>query len=112
MQEQANLEWLLEGFKYDLELTVRPKTVEYYRGGNQRFLQWVKTTYSISDIRLINKNHIQAFFHHLATKQQFNSLEKESDAVERLRWPYYRSLKRFFKWVIDEGYLQSNPMEP
>jgi len=111
MQEQTNLEWLLEGFKYDLELTVRPNTVKYYCGETQRFLQWAQATYSISDILLITKKHIQAFFHHLATNNQPNGLENEPAAIERLRWPYYRSLRRFFEWAINEGYLHSNPME-
>lgn len=111
MQEQTNLGWLLEGFKYDLELTVRPNTVKYYCGEIQRFLQWAQATYSIKDIRPITKKHIQAFFHHLATNHQPNGLEKEPAAIERLRWPYYRALRRFFEWAVNEGYLQSSPMK-
>jgi hypothetical protein len=36
-------EWLLKGFKYDLETTVRPKTVEYYTGEIRRFLRWAES---------------------------------------------------------------------
>lgn len=111
MQEQTNLEWLLEGFKYDLELTVRPKTVKYYCGETWRFLQWAQATYAVTDIKLLAKKHIQAFFHHLATDYQSNGLEKEPAEIERLRWPYYRALRRFFDWAVTEGYLQSNPMK-
>ena len=32
VQVSTNTEWLLQGFRYELESTVRPKTVEYYCG--------------------------------------------------------------------------------
>ena len=111
MQEQTNLGWLLEGFKYDLESTVRPKTVDYYCGGIRRFLQWVQSTDSLSDIQLLTKHHIQAFFHHLATNHKPNCSVNKPAAIERLRWPYYRALRRFFEWAVKEGYLQGNPMK-
>lgn len=110
MRKQTNLEWLLEGFKYDLELTVRPKTVKYYCGETQRFLQWTRATFSLNEIGLISKKHVQAFFHHLANNHRPDSLKKEPNEIERLRWPYYRALRRFFDWAVNEGYLQSSPM--
>ena len=73
VQVQTSLEWLLEGFKYELESTVRPKTVEYYCGEVRRFLRWAHATGVSSDIRLITKHHIQAFFHYLITSHKGNS---------------------------------------
>lgn len=110
MQEQTNLEWLLEGFKYDLELTVRPKTVEYYCRGTQRFIKWIQTTLHLTEIEKILKNHVQSFFHYLANNHRIDGLKNDPREIERYRWPYYRALRRFFSWAITEGYLQSSPM--
>ena len=108
VQAQISLEWLLEGFKYDLESTARPKTVKYYCGEISRFLQWANAAGVPSDIRLLTKRHIQAFFHYLTAHRGNGSVNEP--AVERLRWPYYRALRRFFEWAVKEGYLQSSPM--
>ena len=110
-QAQSNLEWLLEGFKYELESTARPRTVEYYCGEIRRFLRWAHATRVPSDVRLLTKRHIQAFFHYLASTHRGNGSVNEPVAIERLLWPYYRALQRFFRWAMKEDYLQSNPME-
>jgi len=65
VQEGISTEWLLKGFKYELESTARPRTVEYYCGEIQRFLRWANAVGVPSDIRLITKYHIQVFFHYL-----------------------------------------------
>ena len=111
VQAQISLEWLLEGFKYDLESTTRPKTVKYYCGEISHFLRWADATGVPSDIRLLTKHHIQAFFYYLATTHIGNGSAREPAAVERLRWPYYRALRQFFGWAVKEGYLQNNPMD-
>ena len=63
-----------------------------------------------SDIRLITKHHIQGFFHFLSTQRGTWGSKSNGEDAERLRWPYYRALRRFFLWVVGEGYLEQNPM--
>jgi site-specific recombinase XerD len=109
MQEKTNLEWLLEGFRYDLELTVRPKTVDYYYGGTQRFIKWIQDTLHINEIDQILKKHIQSYFHFLANNNR-TGLKNDPREIERYRWPYYRALRRFFGWAVTEGYLLNSPM--
>lgn len=115
VQAGISTEWLLKGFKYELETTVRPNTVEYYTGEIRRFLRWAESAGVPSDIRLITRRHIQAFFHHLATAQSDNSLRNDvrndPGRIECRRWPYYRALRRFFDWAVKEGYLKSSPIE-
>lgn len=110
-QTQTSLRWLLQGFKYELESTARPRTVEYYCGEVRRFLRWAEAAGVSSNIRLITKHHLQAFFHHLATTHKGNGLVNEPAAIERLRWPYYRALRRFFGWTVKEGFLEQSPMD-
>jgi len=100
VQVGISTQWLLEGFKYELETTVRPKTVEYYTGEIRRFLRWAESAGVPSDIRLITRHHIQAFFHHLITTQSDSSLRNDLGSIERLRWPYYRAVRRFFGYFV------------
>ena len=65
MQTGISTERLQEGFSYELEVTARCQTVEYYCGELRCFLQWVDKAGITSDIRLITKHHIQIFFHSL-----------------------------------------------
>lgn len=111
MQTGITTEQLLEGFRYELEVTARPRTVIYYCGELRRFLQWTDSVGIPSNICLITKLHIQRFFHHLAAIHGGNGSGHEPERVERVRWPYYRALRRFFAWAEKEGYLEHNPMD-
>jgi len=112
VQTRITTEWLLEGFKYELEATSRPKTVEYYCGHVQRFLRWAKGAGIPQEAHLIDKRHIQSFFHHLLQETETavagNGSRRGLQRTERTRWPYYRSLRRFFEWAIKEGYLEES----
>jgi len=114
VQTQVGVKWLLEGFKYELEITTKPKTVAYYCGHVGRFLQRAEAT-GISDINLIDRRHIQSFFHDLLEERPIatagNGSSRRLHRTERTRWPYYVSLRRFFVWAINEGYLQRNPLD-
>ena len=74
-------------------------------------MRWMDRAGIPSDVHLITKHHIQMFFHDLAVSQNSNGLKKGPEHYERLRWPYYRALRRFFAWVMKEGYIEHNPMD-
>jgi len=99
LQTGITTEWLLEGFKYELASTYRPATVEYYCGEIRRFLRWAIGAGVPSDIRLITKHHIQGFFHFLSTQRGTWGSKSNAEDAERLRWPYYRALRRCFSEV-------------
>ena len=113
-QQATSIEWLLEGFKYELAATAKPKTVDYYHGHARRFLLWAQGT-DITDIRLITKRDIQAFFHHLMESNETaiggNGSSRQIKRTDRTRWPYYRSLRRFFSWAMSDGFVDHNPMD-
>ncbi len=114
-QTGISTEWLLQGFKYELEVKVKPKTVEYYCGHVSRFLGWARTAGLANDIRLISKHHIHSFFHHLLEETPTaiggNGSHRQVRRTDNSRWPYYVSLKRFFSWLLEEGYVDHNPMD-
>lgn len=100
MVHNRSREWLREGFKFDLETQVKPRTVEYYHDRVRLFAQWAVSEGNIVDPRLLTKRHIQSFFHHLVHSQDTfvagNGAQRRIQRSERSPWHYYRSLKRFF----------------
>jgi integrase/recombinase XerD len=112
---RTNAEWLLEGFQYELEIKCRPKTVEYYCGFISRFLRWARSVGIDEDIRFIDKHHILSFFHYLlqekVTATGGNGSRRQVHRKDKTLWPYHVSLKRFFSWMVIEGYIEHNPMD-
>lgn len=113
MVQNLTWEWLLEGFKFDLEIQVKPKTVEYYYSHARLFARWAQNCGC--EPRRLTKRDIQLFFHQLVHGQDIivvgNNAQREIKRSQQSRWPYYRSLKRFFGWATNEGYLDNNPMD-
>jgi len=64
VQKDGNWQWLLEGFKFELEAQVRPKTVEYYYDHARIFVRWVETS-GIAEPRLLTRRDINSFFHYI-----------------------------------------------
>ena len=54
VQKGGSWQWLLEGFRYELEAQVRPKTVEYYYDHVRVFVRWVEKV-GISDPVLLTR---------------------------------------------------------
>ena len=114
VQKDGNWQWLLEGFKFDLEVQVRPKTVEYYYDHARIFVRWVETT-GIAEPPLITKRHIHSFFHYIVndspTAKRNNGAGAEAHHAESLRFHYYRGIKRFCLWLREENYMEHNPLD-
>ena len=115
MVQSITWKWLLEGFRFDLETQIRPKTVEYYLGHAQYFARWAENGVQLADPRLVTKRDIQSFFHYLSQSQDFitlgNGTRRQVHRTDHCPWHYYRSLKRFFAWAVHEGYLDLDPMD-
>ena len=115
MAKNETWDWLLEGFKFDLETQVKPKTVDYYYQNTRRFARWANNTAQIGNPQLITKRHIQTFLHDLLNNTSNvtvgNGAIKNIQRSERTRWPYYRALRRFFSWAVEQGYMEDNPMD-
>ena len=66
MPQNGTWEWLLEGFEFDLETRVKPRTVRYYIDHVRIFVRWAKD--EIIDARTLTKRDVQRFFHFLIEK--------------------------------------------
>ena len=108
MVQQNTWQWALDGFKYELELQVKPKTIDYYHSRIKIFAKWASEARSINSPALVSKRDIQAFLYDLTPVDIATNRDRD---INSYRWPYYRSLKRFWGWVIREGILETNPMD-
>jgi len=114
VQKDGSWQWLLEGFKYELEARVRPKTVEYYHDHARIFARWAESA-GIAEPRLLTKRDINTFLHWIVNNSSSAECKagagEEARRAESLRFHYYRGLKRFLSWLSAEGYLEQNPLD-
>jgi site-specific recombinase XerD len=115
MVQNVSWEWLLEGFKYELEVVVKPETVDYYYSHVGVFIRWAQHRGQLANPYLTTKRHIQDFFHYLLHDWHIitvgNGANRQIHHTDRTRWHYYRGLRRFFSWVVKEGHLEHNPLD-
>ncbi len=105
---------MLDGFKFELEAQVRPKTVEYYYDHARIFVRWIETS-GIAEPRLLARRDINSFFHYITINspaiKHLNGAGETARRAESLRFHYYRGIKRFCNWLKTEGYLENSPLD-
>lgn len=87
-------------FRLGLEATNRsPRTVETYMDSIRTLHGFLAAAGPVPELPRVSATHIRAFI--------VDQLKRNSDATAHLR---YRSLVRFFSFLVDEEELQKNPM--
>jgi len=114
MVQNRTWEWLLEGFKLELETQVKAKTVDYYYSRACYFARWAQNQ-RLADPQLITKRDIQSYFYSLVHDQNIvvvgNGTRRQIRRGSYPQWHHYRCLKRFFTWAVNETYLNRNPLD-
>lgn len=114
MVQNRSWEWLLEGFKIDLETQLKTKTIKDYCDHVCYFAQWAQDS-NKRDPHSITKRDIQEFLHFVASTPAIfiagNGVKRYIQRDENSRWHHYFPLKRFFTWAVKEGYLEQNPID-
>jgi len=114
MVQNTSWEWLIEGFKIDLETQLKPRTIKDYCYHVSYFARWAKDS-NILDPHSITKRDIQKFLHFIASTPAIffpgNGAKRCIQRNENSRWYHYFPLKRFFTWAVKEGYLERNPID-
>jgi site-specific recombinase XerD len=115
MVQNGTWEWLLEGFKLELETQVKAKTVDYYYSHARYFALWAQNEGKLADPRLVTKRDIQSFFHYLVHNKDTivlgNGARRQIRRGSYPQWHHYRCLVRFFTWAVNEGYLGHSPLD-
>jgi len=114
MVQNVSWEWLIQGFKIELETQLKPKTVKDYCGHISYFARWAQTSQKGYPCSIL-KRDIQEFLHYVATNPAIFSTGNGTNMTvprdENSRWHHYFPLKRFFTWAQKEGYLEQNPVD-
>ncbi len=114
MAQTVSWDWLLTGFRIDLETQVKPKTIKGYCEHVSYFIRWAREN-SKDGPCSVTKRDIQEFLHFIASTPAIFSLGhgvvRRVQRDENSRWHHYYSLKRFFTWAFSEKYIKQNPID-
>lgn len=112
MVQNGSWQWLLEGFKIDLETQVKRRTVKDYCDHVSYFARWAQGS-DRKNPGCITKRDIQDFLHFVASTPAIfttgSGAKRQVQRDQNSRWHHYFPLKRFFTWAVNEGYLEQNP---
>jgi site-specific recombinase XerD len=79
-----------------------PQTLSSYRAASNIFHGWLCERHFPTDPALLEKGHVEEFLIWLRTER------RAKPATMRAR---YSTLRRFFRWCIEEGEMEHSPME-
>ena len=77
-----------------------PKTVYVYTASVQALRGHLAAHDAPTDVRQVSRRHIEAFVTDQLVRLKPNSVASQ-----------FRSLRRFFRWLVTEGEIESSPME-
>ena len=92
------------------------ETTKYYEGILKRFLWYLSQNQLSDDARLLNEWHIRDFLSYVSSQtnrwgMNGNGSESSSNKASYTTvHHYYRVLKTFFTWCVEEQFLTDNPM--
>jgi len=114
MVQNVSWEWLIQGFKFELETKLKPKTVKDYCNHISYFARWAQAN-NKGDPCSITKRDIQEFLHYIASNPAIfsagNGTKRVVQRDENSRWHHYFPLKRFFTWALNERYIDQDPVD-
>ena len=109
MNSVLDLQNLLQGFKLSCQTEGKsPKTIEWYTGFLNRFLQFLKDNGYPTEINKVDRTHIRAFILYL--QQEARTPHTGRSLSHFTVQGYVRTLKAFFSWTIREEHVEHNPM--
>lgn len=92
------------------------ETTKYYEGILKRFLWHTSQNQLSNDARLLNEWHIREFLSYVSSQTDRwgmsgnGSESSQGKASYTTVHHYYRVLKTFFTWCVEEQFLKENPM--
>ena len=113
----ASLASLVNGFLLTKRTECRSsETSSYYEGILKRFLWHLSQNQLSDDARLLNEWHIRDFLSYVSNQTSRwgmsgnGSESSQKKASYTTVHHYYRVLKTFFAWCVEEKFLEVNPM--
>ena len=113
----ASLTSLVNGFLLTKRTECQSaRTAEYYEGILKRFMWYINQNQFSDNARLLNEWHIREFLSYVSVQKNRwgmtgnGSESSHGKASYTTVHHYYRALKTFFLWCINEEFLKESPM--
>ena len=107
---------LVKGFLFSLQADGRaPRTHEYYHKLLRHLLHYAEIQKWPVCIHSIDTIQIRQFLSWVGTRNYDyitgNGSHRQVKPNLSTPWPYYKAVRRFFAWVVEEGYLKDSPVD-
>jgi len=90
------------------------KTIDWYSANLKRFSRFLKSHNMSQTVRDIGISEVRRFIHHLQTevvRWEDNPNISDSGRLSPFSIQgYVRTIKAFWSWLLEEGYIQENPI--
>lgn len=109
------LQDLADGFLFSLKAEGRAtRTTKYYGDLLRPFLNYAQNRGWSDDPRSLSSHQIREFLSWVGDRTFKHSAGNGTRLVRKAKpstaFPYFRMLRRFFNWAVEEGYLKSSPL--
>lgn len=112
---EPNFEDLIQNHAYCLTAEGRSqKTIDWYAANLKRFLRFLKSRNMSVSVKDIGIPEVRRFIHHL--QSEVVRWEDKPDVNDTGRLSpfsvqgYVRTIKAFWSWLLEEGYIKENPI--
>ncbi len=115
--ENIGLNDLVEGFLFSIRAEGKSSaTIDYYSYLLKPFLSYSKSNHWEDALSALDPHRLREFLNWTATrtlelKVAGNGGKRIKKAKPSTAWPYYRAIRRLLNWAIEEGYLESSPLD-
>ena len=113
--KRIGLQELVDGLLFSLQAEGKAaRTIEYYRDLLQPFIDYARSKGWVNSASSLDAHRLREFLSWVGSRTQEhtvgNGTKRRRKAKSHTSWPYYRALRRFFNWAVEEGYLESSPL--
>lgn len=110
-----SLKELVDGLLFSLQAEGRSiRTVDYYRDLLHPLIDYGRNNNWPDYIGDLDARNVRQFLSWVGSRTWErtvgNGTNLSGKAKPSTAWPYYRALRRLFRWAVEEGYLESSPL--
>ncbi len=104
----------LDGFLFSLKAEGRAdRTVEYYEDLLKCFVQFAEGN-GWGDLKAVDSNQLRRFLSWVGSRTFEHDAGNGSHLIRKAKastaWPYYKALRRFFNWLVEESLIETSPL--
>ena len=105
----------VDGFLFSLRAEGRAaRTIEYYDDLLRCFLRYTEDNGWPDNMQAIDARQLRQFLSWVGSRTFEHDAGNGSHLVRKAKsstaWPYYKALRRFFNWLVEEGLIRSSPV--